>query len=105
MEEFLKKVVYTGVGLVALTAEKLQESIDELVGKGKISEEEGKKILHDFVDSVDSKKEEMEVKLKSIADSVSSGFSINSKKEWSELLERLSRIEERLSKLEQHNTD
>ena len=43
MENLIRKVLYTGVGIVAATTERLQMSIDELVEKGKISEEEGKK--------------------------------------------------------------
>ena len=48
MEDLFKKFVYTGVGLVSLTAEKLQKSIDTLVEEEKISEKEGKKIVNDF---------------------------------------------------------
>ncbi len=101
MEDLLKKFVYTGVGLVALTAERLQESIDELVGKGKISEEEGKKILTDFADSVDSRKEEIEGKFKSMAENVIANFNFSSKAEWTALSERLTSIESRLDSLEQ----
>ena len=68
MEDLFKKFLYTGVGFVALTAEKLQESIDEMVGKGKISEEEGKKIVSDFLNNTEAKRHELEHKLKEAAE-------------------------------------
>ncbi|MEL6654677.1 MAG: hypothetical protein AAFQ87_28130, partial [Bacteroidota bacterium] len=51
MEELFKRFLYTGVGFVAMTAEKLQESIDEMVGDGKLSEEEGKKLVDNFMEN------------------------------------------------------
>ena len=49
MENLIKKVLYTGVGIVAATTERLQHSIDDLVERGKLSEEEGKKVVDDVV--------------------------------------------------------
>ena len=34
----LKNIIYAGVGLASTTSEKIKETIDELVEKGKISE-------------------------------------------------------------------
>jgi polyhydroxyalkanoate synthesis regulator phasin len=45
MAKLFKKVLYTGVGLVANTAEKVQNTIDELVKKGSLNEDEGKKVV------------------------------------------------------------
>ena len=57
--ELFKKLFYTGVGLVSTTTEKLQAQIDELVNKGKISKEEGRKVVDELIDSTESKKEEL----------------------------------------------
>ena len=46
--EMVKNMVYAGVGLATMTTEKVKETIDELVEKGRISDTEGKKIVHDF---------------------------------------------------------
>ncbi|MEM7655199.1 MAG: hypothetical protein AAF399_03650 [Bacteroidota bacterium] len=71
MEDMLKKILYTGVGIATITAEKLQETVDEWVGKGKVSEEEGKKIVDDFWTKVDNRRHEVEDKLKDFAENVS----------------------------------
>jgi polyhydroxyalkanoate synthesis regulator phasin len=49
MEDLFKKFLYTGVGLVAMGADKIQKSVDKLVSDGKLSIEEGKKLLDKLV--------------------------------------------------------
>ncbi len=96
MEDLFKKFLYTGVGLVSLTAEKLQESIDELVGKGKISKDEGKKIINDFFENAESKKDEFEAKLKEVAENVVGSISFPSSKEFQALIDRIEVLEKKL---------
>ena len=67
MEELLKKVLYTGVGMVAYTSEKVQKIVSDLVSQSKISEEEGKKIVEDFMKDSEGKREEIEAKVKEVA--------------------------------------
>ena len=57
----VKNMVYAGVGLATMTTEKVKETIDELVEKGRISDTEGKKIVDDFFSSTE--KEEKNLKL------------------------------------------
>jgi len=99
MEDFFKKFLYTGVGLASLTAEKLQESIDDLVGKGKLSEKEGKKILDDFFDSTEARKDEFESKLKELADQMMDRFSFADQKEVDQLQKRVEALEKELQSL------
>ncbi len=56
MEDLFKKFLYTGVGIVSTTAEVLQRSVDEWIEKGKISEDEGKKIVDEFMNDASSRK-------------------------------------------------
>jgi len=72
--ELLKNFVYAGVGLAALTTDKVKETVEDLVEKGKISDTEGKKIIEDFFKSTESKKDDFESKLKSLGDNISSKF-------------------------------
>ncbi|MBW2035295.1 MAG: hypothetical protein JRI94_17255 [Deltaproteobacteria bacterium] len=48
MNDLIRKVVLTGIGLAALTKEKIEEVVKEVVEKGKLSEKEGK----EFIDSL-----------------------------------------------------
>ena len=64
--DLLKNVIYAGVGLATTTSDKIKETIDDLVEKGKISDTEGKRIIEDFFHSTESKREEFEEKVKKI---------------------------------------
>ncbi len=96
MEDLFKKFVYTGVGLVSLTAEKLQKSIDKLVDENKISTEEGKKIVDDFFKKTEAKKDEFESSLKKVVEETFNKFSLTKNKEIEELRQRVATLEEKV---------
>lgn len=99
MEEIVKNLVYTGVGLVAFTAEKVKESIDRLVEEDKISAEEGRKIVDEFIQNTESKKEALEQQLKLVVEDVMKNFSGGGKSEKMEDLEaRIAALEAKSTK-------
>jgi polyhydroxyalkanoate synthesis regulator phasin len=100
MEDLFKKFIYTGVGFAAMTAEKLQEAVDDLVGKGKLSKDEGKKIVDDFFENTESKKEEFESKLKEAADTVMDKLSLPTKSEFDALKKKVEDLEAKLAEAE-----
>ncbi|RMG74469.1 MAG: hypothetical protein D6722_02430 [Bacteroidetes bacterium] len=96
MEDLFKKFLYTGVGLVSLTAEKLQEAVDELVGQGKVSKEEGRKIVGDFVDQIESKRDEAEAKMKEWVESFTKNMNVPklaTKEDLADLVKRIEALE------------
>lgn len=72
--DLLKNFIYAGVGLASTTSDKLKETIDDLVEKGKISDTEGRKICDDFFKSTGEKKEEFESRLKKVQDDLTERF-------------------------------
>lgn len=60
MFETIKKVAFTGMGVAALTREKVEELAKDLIAKGKLSEQEGEKFVQEMV----SRAEESKVALK-----------------------------------------
>jgi len=97
MEELLKKVLYTGVGIAALTAEKLQQVVDGLVKEDKLTQEEGKKIVTDFFKNTQTKKDEFETQLKSVAEKVVSNFKFASSKDVEALKKRVNALESKVN--------
>ena len=93
MEEVLKKFLYTGVGLVAVTAEKVQKLVDELVSDKKISEDEGKRIVEDLVKTTDQKREDFEKQLKTLIEKTVSSFKFVSANELQALTDRIEALE------------
>jgi len=104
--EILKNFVYAGVGLASLTTDKVKETVEDLVEKGKISDTEGKKIVEDFFKSTESKKEEFESKLKSLGDTISSKFDFikSNTEEVDSLKKRIEELEKELAKTAKENT-
>lgn len=96
MEDLFKKFLYTGIGLVALTAEKIQTTVDDLVSQSKISEEEGKKLVEDFLKDTEAKKEEFETKLKEVTEDVVEKFDFLRADALETLQERIALLEDKL---------
>ena len=96
METLIKKVIYTGVGIASAANEKVQASISEWVEKGKISEEEGKKVVDDLLSDTDSKKEEVEGKIKDYVETFLAKFDFPTRNEVSELQNKLNAMEAKL---------
>jgi|GEM_PF-242263 len=95
MEDFLKKILYTGVGLVALASEKLQTTIDDLVEQGKLSKDDGKQIVDEFLASTSDKRDEMESKLRSVVEEVVSKIQFPSNEDFDKLHKRVEEFESR----------
>lgn len=93
MEDLFKKFLYTGVGFVSLTAEKFQKAIDKLVSENKISTEEGKKIVDDFMKNTSTKREEFESQLRNITEKVVRSFDFATAHEVKALKDRVDQLE------------
>jgi polyhydroxyalkanoate synthesis regulator phasin len=93
IEEALKTAIYTGVGFAAGAAEKLQKSVDELVEKGKIPAEEGKKVVEDFMEDSKKRREETEDKVKSSIKGIVDKFDFPTRKDYESLVKRVEKLE------------
>ncbi|MEX2588698.1 MAG: phasin family protein [Chitinophagales bacterium] len=91
MEESFKKLLYAGVGLAAQATEKLQKSVDELVEKGKMTDSEAKKVVEDFLDKSDSKKDEFEDRFNSFVEK----FGYTKSEELDALKKRIAELEKK----------
>lgn len=98
MEDLFKTFLYTGVGIVSATAEKLQSSVDGLVEKGKINEEDGEKVISDFFEDATEKRKEFEVNVKDFIGKGVEQFSWASKAEIETLNARIAVLEAQLAK-------
>jgi len=62
IEKAFKNFLHAGVDLMSSASEKFSTSVNELVQKGKINPEEGKKMVDEFLEKAKVKKEEAEAK-------------------------------------------
>ena len=94
MIETIKKFGLFGIGALALTEEKINEIAKELIDKGEINKEEGKKFVRELIEEQKKQKEEIENR---ISETVKETFG----KAKTETKEDIERLEMRINKLEE----
>lgn len=99
MDKIVRKTLYTAVGIVAGTTERLQKAVDELVSKGKISQEEGKKVVDDVVKTTDNRRDEYENKFRNLIDNVLSKLNLPKGDAYEKLEKRIKSLEVKLGLL------
>lgn len=100
--EKLKNFIYAGIGLATTTSDKIKNTVEDLVEKGKISDAEGKKIVDDFFNSTNEMKDDFEERLKSFSNELTEKFEFLKKK--GNVIDSLeAKIEELENKLEEAN--
>lgn len=100
MQDLFMKLIYSGVGMAALTAETLKQTIDKLVDDRKLSIEEGKKIVDDFLknfEKTEGKRDEFESQVGKIFDRFAKNLRIVSPAEVDALHNRIDELEAKLA--------
>jgi polyhydroxyalkanoate synthesis regulator phasin len=105
MENAFKNFFYTGVGFISIAADKFKKAVDELVKDGKLSKEEGKKIVDDFIKSSDERKSEFESTFKNVIEDTIEKLKFASKEEVEKLKNRITVLENLINKNTNKNTD
>ncbi len=93
MSDMFKKMSLFGIGVISLTQEKIEEFSQEMIKKGEISKEEGKK----FVKEVLSEKEKQ---LKDIEEKINERVRENIKKSGVVMKSDIASLERKIEKLE-----
>ncbi|MCD6420291.1 MAG: hypothetical protein J7L41_06220 [Synergistetes bacterium] len=100
MIELLRKFLFSGLGVVAFTKSQLDALVKELVSKGEMSEEEGKKIVEEFTKRMELKKEEMLSTIRQEIGKLFDVVDVPSKAEVNEIKRMLKALENRVELLE-----
>jgi len=66
MQEMLKNLLYLGAGAAFVTKEKVEELKNDLVDKGKMTQEEGKQFVDDLLKKSDDYKGKLEEKINQV---------------------------------------
>lgn len=97
--EVMRKVGLFGIGLWALTEEKIQDITDDLIENGEIKKEEGKKFVREIIDEQKKQKEELEKKISTKVQDTFSKADVATKDEVQELKDIIKSLEEKIDKL------
>ncbi|MDO9527988.1 MAG: phasin family protein [Syntrophales bacterium] len=95
MFNFIKKTMLVGVGLAAVTREKIEEIIGELVKKGELSEKEGKVMVDELVEKSKKVKKDLEKKVEKIVADTLNKLNIPTREELTELKKKIQKLEKK----------
>jgi len=99
MRESVRKLGLIGAGLWAMTEDKINDLVKDLVDKGDISKEEGKKVIQDVLEESKKQKVDLEKKIsEKIQDSISKA-DIFTRKDMHELESRVDILEDEIEKM------
>ncbi len=100
VESLIKKLIYQGVGIAAMTKDKLEQAVKELISSDKISSEEGKKIVEDFTKNMDTKAKDTEKKIRDVVNDALAKFRPASKSDVEDLKKRIEALEQKIAALD-----
>ncbi len=101
ISEIFRKMVLFGIGTIAISQEKIEEFTQEMVKKGEMNREEGKKFVMEVLSEKDRQRKEIEEKINNKVKDVIANSGLAMKKDVTELSMRMEKIEASFDKLKQ----
>jgi len=92
MNELIKKTLLTGLGLAFLTKEKIEEMTKEFIEKGKLSEQEGKKLYDELLEKAEESKEDVKKQIETITKETMKKMNLASRDELQDMEKRLQEL-------------
>ena len=92
MNELIKKTLLTGLGLAFLTKEKIKEMSKEFTEKGKLSEQEGKKLYDELLEKAEESKEDVKKQIETITNESMKKMNLASRDDLLDLEKRLQNL-------------
>ena len=92
MIDLIKETLLTGIGVVALTKEKIEEVAKEFVEKGKITEQEGRALVEDLVARSEESRIEFQKQVEEKVESVMKKMNLAKQSEVDALRDELEEI-------------
>lgn len=99
MRESVRKLGLIGAGLWAITEDKVNDLVKDLVDKGDISREEGKKVIQDMLEERKKQKIDLEKKISEKIQESISKTELFTKKDMNELESRIESLEEEIQRM------
>ena len=96
----LKDLVNLGLGAVVMTKEKAEEVAKELVKKGEVSQDEGKKLIDDLIKKGEESKKEIEDTIEKNVKNLIEKIDMPTRQEMNSLKSEIKQLKETLSKKE-----
>jgi len=96
MLDLIKKTMLTGVGLAAMTKNKVAKLARELAKNGKLSEKEGKKLVDDLLKKSEEARKDLEARIERTAKNTMMKMNLATREDILNLTERIKKLEQAL---------
>ena len=104
MIDLIKKTVLTGVGVASLTKEKIEDLGKELIVKGKMSEQEGEKLIEEMLSRAEESRNSMKSQTESLVQATIAKMQLARVEDIEHLKAKIEKLREEISSL-QKNTE
>ena len=101
MSDMFKKMGLFGIGVISLTQEKIEEFSQEMIKKGEISREEGKKFVKEVLSEKEKQMEELEDKINENVEKVMKKSGVVMKSDIAALEKKIEKLEKTIQSLSQ----
>ena len=92
MFDLIKKTMLAGVGLAAMTKDKIEELAEELTEKGELSEKEAKELVDDLLERSKRAKKDLDKKMEDVVTKVLKKMDVATKKDIARLDRKIKNI-------------
>jgi len=103
MIELIKKAMLTGLGVASLTKEKIEEIGRDFIDQGKLSQQEGEKLMEDLRVRVEESKEEIKKQIEERVEEVLKKMNLARSSEVDELKRQIKELQDAQAGKEEHN--
>jgi len=93
MFEFIKKAIFIGAGLASMTADKIEETVNEIVKKGDLTEKQGRELIQELKERSTKVRKELSEKIEKVVTETLQKLNIPTRKEIEELKTRIEQLE------------
>lgn len=94
MLDIIKKSIFLGLGIAAVTKEKVESFVDELIEKGQLAKEDKIIVVQEIVNKIEKNENEV---VNDALNRVLSSFGLATQKDIKELQESISKLEKKLA--------
>lgn len=96
MFDLIKKTLLTGLGLAAMTKDRIEEFAKDLVEKGEMSEKEGKELIDELWKKSEQAKKDLETKMEGMVQKAIEKLNMATKEDIAQLNEKIEGLEQRI---------
>ena len=98
MQELIKSIFYLGAGAAFATKDKIEEIKNDLVEKGKMTQDEGKQFVDDLLKKSENARDDMEKKVREVVTEQMDKMNIATKDDLADLQKQVQELRKMLAK-------